>query len=305
MSMKLKQLTLAVGLWSTITAVQAQTQTVTYRMYLFDPSPARIPQVVQAVDETLSSLGRIEKSVGLLPTPLPTAPGAPAFKTIQFGPVSQKLLDCDNAYARMHIRAESSVPMGFNIETYTGCVYPTLAGTRIALVFNRSIGGRGIFGDIVKGITKSINGDDAARSKKITSDMLASLRKALPELLVDLVELPGEAPQRPDGAEVDRLLAAVAPSAPVAAAPATPAAATGMTAAIEARRQLTAMGLVYHAVDAFHDAIRRGDAIAVNLFLDAAGIATSAKGKDGLSAAEVAAGTGNPAMVEAVARSSR
>lgn len=288
--------------------VQAQTQTVTYRMYLFDPDPSRTQQALQAVEQTLSSLGRLEKTVGLLPTPLPATPGAPSFKTVQMGPFSQRVLDCDNAYARLHRFVDSSNPLGFTTESYTGCVYPTLGGTRIAVVFNRSTGGRGFLGDLVKGIAKTVEGDDAERARKNTSEMLASLRKALPELLVDLVELPGSAPERPDGAAVDQRLAAVAPKPQAPALPmpaATTPAATGMAAAIEARKQLTSMGLAYYGVDAFHEAIRRVDAIAVQLFVDAGAVASNAKGKDGLTAVEVAAATGDQSLIDIIRRASR
>lgn len=63
--------------------------------------------------------------------------------------------------------------------------------------------------------------------------------------------------------------------------------------AIQARKDLTAMGLSYHDASQFLDAVRRDDALAVELFVYGRGVNLAAKGTDGRSAVDIAKRNGN------------
>lgn len=344
----------AAGLLVTGLAAQAQTQSVTWRLVVFDPDPARAPQAVQAVSQALDAFGRTAKSVGLLPSPLPQQPGSPSFKVFRMGPYSQRVMTCDDAYARIDNGSTAGNRLGGVSESYMGCVFPSAAGTRMVLTFERAKSGNSIGGAIVNMMAKTIQGTDEERARKVSGEVLASMRQVLPELLIESIELPGAAPERPDGAQVDRLLAtaagkpssvpaaatmaaattaavpasesapsdgaavttaspgattvpaavgAAASSAGVSSAPPAAPRATSMAMAIEARKNLAAMGLTYHSVDALHDAIRRKDRIAVQLFVEAAGVDLKAAGKDGLDAVALARQVGDLQVLELLERS--
>ena len=63
--------------------------------------------------------------------------------------------------------------------------------------------------------------------------------------------------------------------------------------ALQARRDLHGIGLRYHDTPQFLDAVRRGDALAVELFVLARGVNLSARDADGSSALEIAQREGN------------
>ena len=69
--------------------------------------------------------------------------------------------------------------------------------------------------------------------------------------------------------------------------------APGYERALSARRDLTAMGLSYHETSQFLDAVRRDDALAVELFVYGRGVNVAAKGTDGRTAIDIARRNGN------------
>jgi hypothetical protein len=66
--------------------------------------------------------------------------------------------------------------------------------------------------------------------------------------------------------------------------------------ALQARKDLHAMGLRYHDAGQFLDAVRRDDALAVELFVLARGVNLSARDGEGRTALEIAQRSGNPQM---------
>ncbi len=76
--------------------------------------------------------------------------------------------------------------------------------------------------------------------------------------------------------------------------------AQGEPAAIQARKDLTSIGLTYHDRNQFFDAVKRGDAIAVRLFLTARGVDPNAKDAWGNTALELARRGGNPEIIAAL-----
>ena len=83
---------------------------------------------------------------------------------------------------------------------------------------------------------------------------------------------------------------------PVAAAPGD---------ALQARKDLTAMGLRYHDPNDFLEAVKRDDALAVELFIAGRGVNLASKDAQGRSALEIARAQGNAPMAELLARNLR
>jgi len=71
----------------------------------------------------------------------------------------------------------------------------------------------------------------------------------------------------------------------------------GETRAIQARKDLAGMGLAYHDRTQFLDAVRRGDVIAVRLFLAGRGVDPKSKDVWGTNALDLAKRNGNPELI--------
>ena len=73
--------------------------------------------------------------------------------------------------------------------------------------------------------------------------------------------------------------------------------AAGEGAAIQARKDLTAIGLTYHDKGQFLDAVKRGDVVAVRLYLLGRGVDPAAKDMLGHTALDLAQRGGNPDLI--------
>ena len=72
---------------------------------------------------------------------------------------------------------------------------------------------------------------------------------------------------------------------------------SGDTGAIQARKDLTAIGLVYHDRNQFLDAVKRNDVLAAQLFIVGRGVDPNAKDMLGHSALDIAKRSGNAEMI--------
>ena len=81
-----------------------------------------------------------------------------------------------------------------------------------------------------------------------------------------------------------------------------PAARASADSALQARKDLTAMGLRYHDAKEFLEAVGRDDTLAVELFIAGRGVNLGAKDWRGRSALEIARDRGNAQMAELLAR---
>lgn len=72
--------------------------------------------------------------------------------------------------------------------------------------------------------------------------------------------------------------------------------------ALQARKDLTAMGLKYHDPNEFLEAVRRDDALAVELFIEGRGVNLGAKDAQGRTALEIARGRGNEPLAQILSR---
>ena len=73
-------------------------------------------------------------------------------------------------------------------------------------------------------------------------------------------------------------------------------------AALQARKDLTAMGLRYYDSSQFLDAVKRDDALAVELYLAGRGVDVSSKASDGRSALDIARANRNERLADLLAR---
>jgi hypothetical protein len=71
---------------------------------------------------------------------------------------------------------------------------------------------------------------------------------------------------------------------------------------LQARRDLTSMGLAYHDSKQFLDAVKRNDAIAAELFIAGRGVDLSARDFWGRDAVDFARANGNERLAELIAR---
>ena len=72
---------------------------------------------------------------------------------------------------------------------------------------------------------------------------------------------------------------------------------------LQARKDLNAMGLRYFDAKDYLDAVKRGDELAVELFIAGRGVNLASRDAEGRSAAEIARAGGNPRLAELLARS--
>jgi len=80
---------------------------------------------------------------------------------------------------------------------------------------------------------------------------------------------------------------------------------SGDGAALQARKDLTAMGLVYHDKAQFLDAVKRNDLLAAQRFIVGRGVDPNAKDLLGHSALDIAKRDGNAEMIELLAAATR
>jgi len=135
--------------------------------------------------------------------------------------------------------------------------------------------------DILAGRNSEANRAMAGLLEEATADMPAQHRSKVATIGRDLVALArkeaGRAPGQPFGHD----------------------------GALQARKDLTAMGLKYHDPNEFLEAVKRDDALAVELFIEGRGVNVGAKDKDGRSALEIARARGNEPMAQLLARNLR
>ncbi len=119
--------------------------------------------------------------------------------------------------------------------------------------------------------------DDPAASVKAVDDLLAGrnpeANRAFSGLFSDVTAgMPGE--QRDQMAAISRDLAGIMRKEARASAsvPSIASSGGGVERALQARKDLTAMGLRYYDESQFRDAVKRGDKLAVELFIAGDGI---------------------------------
>lgn len=295
-------------------SAQAQSETTVSRLYLVNPDSADIKGSVEALEAAIKTRDfRPSKQIGLMPSELPDHPGEIESRPFNFGPASITLLSCGNsAYAQVGTATGTNAGLiGSSSERIFGCLYLSKRGIRMAMVIEqRSSSSGGLMGSLMSGIKSVARGNDADYTKKLFDAMLQEVRAKIPGVLVELQELSSGEVTRPDEEKVKALALSSPPPAAVAA-PATKAAAveaaterpSSAAQALDARRQLTGLGLTYYSLEQFHDAIKRKDVIAVDLFLKAKSVDLSATNNKGETTIHLAKRVNDPEIIRMIEQS--
>jgi len=136
--------------------------------------------------------------------------------------------------------------------------------------------------DVLAGKNPQANVAASGLLQEITADMPPATRSQISAIGADLLSIARRG--------------AAAPIGSVSAAP-------SATDAIQARRDLTAMGLKYHDSSDFLDAVKRNDSVAVELFIAGKGVSLGATDWRGRNAADIARANGNERLAALLSRS--
>lgn len=132
--------------------------------------------------------------------------------------------------------------------------------------------------DVLTGRNPQANGAIAGLFAGVTAEMPPEYRDRVASLGR---ELAGYATNHPLVAAVDQI---------------------SLERALQARKDLNAMGLRYYDEKQFLDAAKRNDALAVQLFVAGRGVDLGAKTWDGRTALDIARDNGNPQLAELLSR---
>jgi hypothetical protein len=140
--------------------------------------------------------------------------------------------------------------------------------------------------DVLAGRNLEANQAAAGLFGEMTAGMPAEHRAKVASIAGDVLSLA----RRDLGKEQGKQPAALAP-------------ALSTEASLQARKDLNSMGLRYFDVKDYLEAVKRGDELAVELFIVGRGVNLASRDADGRSAAEIARAGGNPRLAELLARS--
>ena len=135
--------------------------------------------------------------------------------------------------------------------------------------------------DVLAGRNESANQAASGLLQEITADMPAATRSQMSAIGADLLSIARRS--------------ATPFSAPAAAQ-------LSATDSVQARKDLTAMGLKYHDQGDFLDAVKRNDAVAVELFVAGKGVNLGATDWRGRNAADIARANGNERLAALLSR---
>lgn len=133
------------------------------------------------------------------------------------------------------------------------------------------------FDDVLAGRSTEANRAIAGLLEEATADMPTEYRSRVASIGQDVASLARKQIGKPVTASPDR--------------------------ALQARKDLTAMGLKYHDPSDFLAAVERDDALAVELFVEGRGVNLGAKDAKGRTALDIARAKGNQPMAQLLARS--
>ncbi len=150
---------------------------------------------------------------------------------------------------------------------------------RMAAQSDDPVAGLKAMDDVLAGRNAQANQAAAGLFNEITADLPAAHRQQMASIATDVIGLArrdlGKSPST--GISTDQSL--------------------------QARKDLNAMGLRYFDTKDYLDAVKRDDALAVELFIAGRGVNLASRDADGRSAPEIARANGNAPLAERLARS--
>jgi len=282
----------------------------TFAVFDVRPAGASLDAIQDAVSNAFKKhYDGIKAIQQMAPYPLPA--GAPRMSFHQAGSAvgTISVPDCPGASAVITSSDHSLAKYG-EISVLQGCVFPYRDGYRVNVyaLFVQKSGGADInvLGAMLgRVVTNAIGiGDSSKFIGETIDDIEARLKAVTPQ--VALVEMQ---PARADKTVAQDPAPAAQPgelaaSVPADAAPGVPpelAAARARIAAVlrqqqagsanpalQARKDLSAMGLSYYSQEQFVEAVRRGDKMACELFLSAGSVKANMPDKNGVTPLQVA-----------------
>jgi hypothetical protein len=143
------------------------------------------------------------------------------------------------------------------------------------------------FDDVLAGRSSEANSAFSGLLQEATADLPAEHRSRVASIGMDVASLARKQIGKPVAASSERISSAR--SSP--------------DGALQARKDLTAMGLKYHDANDFLEAVRRDDQLAVELFVEGRGVNLGAKDAQGKTALDLARARGNEQMAQLISRS--
>ena len=143
------------------------------------------------------------------------------------------------------------------------------------------------FDDVLAGRSSEANSAFSGLLQEATADLPAEHRSRVASIGLDVASLARKQIGKPVAASTER----------------TTTGRSSPDGALQARKDLTAMGLKYHDPNDFLEAVRRDDQLAVELFVEGRGVNLGAKDAQGRTALEIARAKGNEPMAQLLARS--
>jgi len=263
-------------------------------------------QVAEQVKDALTQFA-IPASLNFrpFPSPLPSRPSASKEKSVVISGTPATDYDCNDAYAEI---TKTPPPVQnalyYNRELLRSCLFAFNGGVRIEIFFHTIKKTESITGSIFNSITKAIRGSDGERITNQLNDNINEIKKNIPSVLIERVEVPGMPVLEPDKEAVARLIPSSSkiegqvqandnkPNStkkPPSANPKQTNSSEIDLSFVGARKELTAMGFKFYDQDQFVEAARRNDYLTVRLFLAAAAISpggADSKGQTALSFAK-------------------
>jgi len=142
------------------------------------------------------------------------------------------------------------------------------------------------FDDVLAGRSGEANSAFSGLLQEATADLPAEQRSRVASLGLDVASLARKQIGKPVAVSSERI-------------------STGRPSpdgALQARKDLTAMGLKYHDPNDFLEAVRRDDQLAAELFVEGRGVNLGAKDAQGKTALDIARARGNEQMAQLISR---
>jgi hypothetical protein len=150
---------------------------------------------------------------------------------------------------------------------------------RLAAQSDDPVAGLKAMDDVLAGRNAQANQAAAGLFSEITADMPAAHREKMASIAGDVLGLARRDLGKP------------------------PAESLSTDKSLQARKDLNAMGLRYFDAKDYLEAVKRDDALAVELFIAGRGVNLASRDADGRSASEIARANGNAQLAELLARS--